>query len=282
MIFSRNVALGPPIRISSWRKVAIGTWRSAGDPSVYGLIEADVGPALRYLDQLALKSGRKLTFSHFVGRALAEVFQRHPEINCVLRFGRIYPRKSVDIFFQVANDSKGQDLSGLTIRHADKKTIPEIAIEMQERVSEIRQSGDPGFKRMKNLMGLIPGILAWPVVNLTGFIMYSLNIWSTLMGMPKDPFGSAMVTNIGSLGLDMAFAPLVPYSRTPILVAVGAISSRPIVRDGQIISADISRLCVTFDHRMIDGMHASHMIKTFKKILENPESELELATVEKS
>ena len=33
--FQRQVPLGPPAKITSWRKVAIGTWRSAGGPSIY-------------------------------------------------------------------------------------------------------------------------------------------------------------------------------------------------------------------------------------------------------
>lgn len=272
-LISRNVSLGRPLKLSAWRKVAIGTWRSAGDPSVYGIVEADVSRVLIYLEKIRHETGLKITFSHFIGRALAQILAEHPSINCVLRFGRLYPRKTVDIFYQVATDSKGNDLSGLTIREADRKSLVEIAQEMQSRVSDIREKGDPGFKRMKGLMGTLPGLIAWPLVNITGFIMYSCNLWSSLLGMPKDPFGSAMITSIGTLGLDMAFAPLVPYSRSPLLIAVGAVQDRAVVSDGKIVIAPISRLCVTFDHRLIDGVHASHMIRTLTKILKDPEKE---------
>jgi pyruvate dehydrogenase E2 component (dihydrolipoamide acetyltransferase) len=274
MLLSRNVALGKPHKLSPWRKVAIGTWRSAGDPSVYGMTEADVGPALAYLEKLRAESETKLTLTHFIGRACAEVFHRHPEINCVLRLGRLYPRRTVDIFFQVATDSRGNDLSGTTIRSADTKSVIEIARELQELVRDVREKGDPGFKRMKSLMNWLPGFVAWPLVNLTGFLMYTCNLWSSLLGMPKDPFGSAMITNIGSLGLDMAYAPLVPYSRTPLLIAVGAVREQAVVRDGQIRVARIAKLCVTFDHRLIDGVHASHMMKTLNSILADPANEL--------
>ncbi|HMN69185.1 MAG TPA: 2-oxo acid dehydrogenase subunit E2 [Bdellovibrionales bacterium] len=276
MLISRNVALGKPRKLTPWRKVAIGTWRSAGDPSVYGMIEADVGPAMAYLEKLKRETDVKLTLTHFFGRACAEVFRRHPEINCVLRLGRLYPRKTVDIFFQVANDRKGNDLSGLTIREADTKSVTAIAREMQGLVSDIREKGDPGFKRMKGLMGLLPGFLAWPIVNLTGFLMYTCNLWSSLLGMPKDPFGSAMVTNIGSLGLDLAYAPLVPYSRTPLLLAIGAVREQPVVRDGKITKALIAKLCVTFDHRLVDGVHASCMVDTLTSILADPAKELRI------
>ena len=274
MLVSRNVGLEPPLKISPWRKVAIGTWRSAGDPSVYGIIDADVTAALAYIDRLAKQTGERITLTHFIGRAIAEVCARHPEINCILRFGRLYPRSQVDIFFHVATESRGADLSGTTVRSADKKSVGEIAREMKDKVHDIRHKGDPGFKRMKGVMRLVPGFLAWPFVNVTGFILYTLNLWSPLMGMPRDPFGSAMVTNIGSLGLQTGLVPLVPYSRIPLLIAVGAVTDQPVIRNGGIEIRPVSRLGVTFDHRLIDGVHAGHMIKTFNRILHDPEKEL--------
>ena len=104
--------------------------------------------------------------------------------------------------------------------------------------------------------------------------MYSLNLWSPVLGLPKDPFGSMMLTNVGALGLDAGFAPLVTYSRVPLLIAVGAVKDTPVVRDGKIEIAPMCRLCATFDHRLIDGMHASHMVRTLQRIFANPEKEL--------
>ncbi len=273
-LFSKNLDLGPPLKISSWRKVAIGTWQTVGDPSVYGTLDLDVGPALVYLEKLKKQTDYKLTLTHLVGKAFARTLELHPEINCILRFGKIYPRKTIDIFFQVANDSSGKDLSGTTIRKANLKSLPEIAKELHERVKSIREKGDPSFKKMKKSMGSIPGLLIHPIINIAGFLMYSLNIWSPLLGSPKDPFGSIMITNIGSLGLDMAFAPLVPYSRVPMLIAVGAVKETVIAKNGKIEVAPMMRLCATFDHRIIDGLHASHMCRTLQKIFNHPEEEL--------
>lgn len=273
---SKHLQLGRPLKISSWRKVAIGTWKTAGDPSVYGFIEMDAEPALAYLEKLKQNTEVKLTFTHFVGKAVAQAIERHPEINCILRFGKLYPRKTVDVFFQVATDFQGADLSGTTVREANKKSIIAIAEEMQNSIHKIRKEGDPSFRRMKNSIGFIPGFLVATVLNLTGFLLYTLNLWSPAFGSPKDPFGSIMITSIGSLGMDMAFAPLVPYSRVPALLAVGMIRDVPVVREGKIEIGKLALLCATIDHRVIDGVHAGQLVKTLKKIFANPEAELEL------
>ncbi len=273
-LFSKNVNLGPPLKISSWRKVAIGTWRTAGDPSVYGILELNATLALAFIEKLRAQTGLRITLSHFVGKVFSKVLAENPGINCILRFGRLYPRKDIDLFFQVASDSKGEDLSGMTIRRADQKSLTEIAQEMEQRVSLIRQKKDETFAKSKKTMAALPGFLSGCVLNFLGFLLYTLNIWTPLVGSPRDPFGSMMITNIGSLGLDMAFAPLVPYSRIPLLIAVGSTYDAPIVRNGKIEITKMMKLCATFDHRLIDGVQASYMVKSIKRIFENPEKEL--------
>jgi pyruvate/2-oxoglutarate dehydrogenase complex dihydrolipoamide acyltransferase (E2) component len=279
----RHVELGAPLRLSPWRKIAIGTWSTVGDPSVYATLEVDAEPALAYLEKInqplkaqpeGAQEQPKATFTHFVGKAMAETIRRHPEINCILRLGRLYPRRSVDLFFQVASDTQGKDLSGATLRQADQKSVQQIAAELGAKAQRIRQQGDPDFKRLKSTMGLIPGFLAETATWLTGFFLYTLNLWSPLLGSPRDPFGSVMITSIGSLDMDMAYAPLVPYSHGPVLIAVGRVRDVPVVKDGTVQVGKRALLCATIDHRVIDGMHASHMVKTLRQIFAQPEVEL--------
>lgn len=270
-LFSKNIQLKPALKLSTWRKIAIGTWRTAGDPSVYAVVETNVEPALRYLEKIRQKTGQKITLTHFTGKALAHTIEKYPDLNCILRFGRLYPRKTIDVFFQVASDKAGKDLSGTVIREANRKSLVQIAQEMQGRIAAVRTKDDPDFKKMKKTMGSFPGFLIGTVLKLAGFFMYGLNLWSPLLGSPKDAFGSVMVTSIGSIGLEMAFAPLVPYSRVSMLMAVGATKETPIIKDGKVEIARVSKICVTFDHRIIDGMLGSLMAQEFQTIFNDPE-----------
>lgn len=277
-LFSRNIHYDGKAKLSAFRKVALGTWSTVGDPSVYAELELNVEPAKEYLAKISNVTGKKLTLTHFVGKACAETIRRHPELNCLLRWGTLYRRSHIDIFFQVASDAKGEDLSGTTVRNIDQKNIVEIAEDMQKKVKRIRDTGDIDYKEMKKTMKKIPPWLSGHLLNFSSWLMYTLNLWSKLLGVPKDPFGSIMITSIGSIGLDRAFVPLVPYARIPCLVAIGALRDGVLVIDGQVMVKPVISLCVTFDHRVIDGMHASHMAKTLKKIFAHPEAELGLPT----
>ncbi len=273
-LLRRNITYRGEAKLSAFRKVALGTWRTVGDPSVYSEIELDVEPALEYLAKIGAVSGKKLTLTQFVGKACAETIRRHPELNCVLRWGKLYRRKDIDIFFQVASDTKGEDLSGTTVRKIDHKNILEVADDMQKKVKRIRDTGDIDYKEMKKTMRSIPAWLSRYILDFSSYFMYTFNLWSPLLGVPKDPFGSIMITSIGSIGLDRAFVPLVPYSRVPCLIAIGAVREAPMAVHGKVVAKKVVSLCVTFDHRVIDGMHASHMAKTLKKIFANPMDEL--------
>jgi pyruvate/2-oxoglutarate dehydrogenase complex dihydrolipoamide acyltransferase (E2) component len=273
-LFSRNINYAGKAKLSAFRKVALGTWNTVGDPSVYAELELNVESAKEYLSKVSSLTGKKLTLTHFVGKACAETIRRHPELNCLLRWGTLYRRSNIDIFFQVASDTKGEDLSGTTVRNIDQKDIVEIADDMQKKVKRIRDTGDIDYKEMKKTMKRTPPWLGGYLLTFSSWLMYTLNLWTKLLGVPKDPFGSIMVTSLGSIGLDRAFVPLVPYARIPCLVAIGALRDGILVIDGQIVVKPVISLCVTFDHRVIDGMHASHMAKTLKKIFAHPEAEL--------
>lgn len=273
-ILETHLELQQPRVASGWRNIAIGTWRSAKDPSVYGVLDLPVTNARKYLDEVHSSTGVRVTITHFLGKAVTESIRRNPQINSVLRFGRLYPRRHITLFFQVATDNEGRDLGGLTIRSAEDKSVADIAAEMNNRVEAVRSSRDQSYTQMKSLMARIPGWLVGPFLDIASIIQYGFNFWSPLFGTPKDPMGSVMITNIGSLGLEFAFAPLVPYSRVPIVITQCAVKDQVIAVGGKIEILPMMRLCVTFDHRLIDGIHAAKLAQTMNAVFHDPWREL--------
>lgn len=270
---TKNIPGLKPVRTSPWRKISLGTWRITGDSSVYGMTEINVAPALNYLDKLAKDHHVKLTLTHYVARALALTFRDHPQINSIVRWGKLYRRSDVDIFLHVAMDTVGEDLSGVVIRNLDQKTLVEVAREMNDRVKDLKLNGDPSFNKIKDTIRFVPSFILRHALDLVGFVLYSLNLWSPALNVARDPFGSAMVTNIGSLGADFAFTPIPYYSRVPFILSIGAVKKAPWVNPetNQLEVAPLCKLGVTFDHRIIDGVHAANMSKSFKRYMENPD-----------
>lgn len=260
-----------------FRKIAFGTWRTVGDPSVYGFLEIEVGKAVKFLENINEKTQAKVTISHMVAKALATVMKDRPEINGMIRLGGIYQRKDIDIFFQVNVPGKGKDsvgeasLAGTVIRKVDQLTLQQIAEDLKTKATRLRDNQDDEFNKSVSLFKIIPWFLSRCALDITSFLIYTLNLNLTLFGLPKDPFGSAMITNVGSLGIEQAWAPLVPYSRVPLLIVIGAIREKPWVEKGEVVVRPVMNIGVTFDHRFMDGVHASIMAKKFKEFFADPE-----------
>jgi pyruvate dehydrogenase E2 component (dihydrolipoamide acetyltransferase) len=79
-----------------------------------------------------------------------------------------------------------------------------------------------------------------------------------------------MVTNVGTFGLAQAHAPLVPFSRTPLVVLVGEVQDKPVAEDGRVVIRPVMTLGVTFDHRFMDGSQGGAMAQLFREYLDDP------------
>jgi len=268
-----NISIHPLESISGFRRLAIGSWQTAYDPSVYGTIEVRMEKALEYIEAFRKRTGKRLTVTHLVAKGLAEALRRCPEANALLRWNRIYLRDSVDISILVVqpNEEKGKtDLAACMIKGADKKSLYELAVEIEEQVGHVRARRDVANEQGKKTMSVVPFFLMNTVLKFVSFLMYTLNLDMRWAGIPLDPFGSATITNVGSLGLDTAYVPLVPYTRVPLFVAPGTIRDVPVVQDGAVIPGKIMRINATFDHRFIDGYHASVLSKAMHAYMEHP------------
>jgi len=260
--------------VSSFRKIAIGTWRTAYDPSVYGTMELRMEKALAYIDAFRARTGRRITVSHLMAKAMGQVLKEVPDANAILRFHRVYLRKRIGVFFQVVmtdEDLGKTDLSGATIYDVEQKSLLQITDEFQAKVDKVRQRKDPALESTRATFKRLPGWLAYYVLQTIAFLTYTLNLNLKWAGLPQDPFGSVMITNVGTLGLDTAYVPLVPYSRVPILLAVGAVKDVPVVEGGEVVPGKLMKVNATFDHRFIDGMHAAVMSRVLRAWFESPE-----------
>ncbi|PIW02175.1 MAG: 2-oxo acid dehydrogenase [Deltaproteobacteria bacterium CG_4_9_14_3_um_filter_63_12] len=268
-----NLKLKQKKNLSSFRRIAIGTWKTVGDPSVYGSLTLKMGKALEYLDRFREVTGKRVTLSHMMAKAVASVLEKMPDANAILRWNRIYLRDDIGVFFQVAmNDPvTGEiDLSGATIHSCNTKNLEQIYDDFAGQVEKVRAGKDKELENTRSTFKKIPFFLLNFVLTLIGFLAYTLNLNLKWAGVPNDAFGSVMVTNIGVLGLEEAYVPLVPYSRVPLLIAMGAVKDDVVIVDGEVKVEKVMKLFATFDHRVLDGTHAAIMAKTLKTCFENP------------
>lgn len=76
------------------------------------------------------------------------------------------------------------------------------------------------------------------------------------------------ITNLGMFGTK-TFNPIINQPNSAIL-GVAATIQTPVVIDGQVVIRPIMAMCLTIDHRLVDGMNGAKFMVDLKKLLENP------------
>lgn len=86
---------------------------------------------------------------------------------------------------------------------------------------------------------------------------------------PEEYTGATFsISNLGMMGIDEFTAVINPPEAA--ILAVGAMTPKAVVRDGEVVVRQIMRVTMSCDHRVIDGATGARFLQTFKKLLENP------------
>lgn len=251
------------------RKLAIASWGRPRDPSIHGRLTVDAAEALACVERLRETTGEHVTLTHLVGRAVAEALVAEPSVNGRIRLGRFVPHDDVTLSFLVQVD-EGAELASARVPGVEDLSVAGIAAEVRERAGRLRDGRDPDWERSRDVVRLLPTWLLSPLLWLVGWLGSSLGVALPALGVRRFPFGSAIVTNVGMLGLDEAYIPPTPFARVPLYVLVGAVRQRPAVVDGEVRPRPQLTITATLDHRFVDGVQAGTLASTFRRVMEDP------------
>ncbi|WP_425077440.1 pyruvate dehydrogenase complex dihydrolipoamide acetyltransferase [Psychroserpens sp. S379A] len=76
------------------------------------------------------------------------------------------------------------------------------------------------------------------------------------------------ISNLGMFGIE-SFTSIINQPNSAIL-SVGAIVSKPVVKNGQVVPGNTMKLTMACDHRTVDGATGAQFLQTLKGYIENP------------
>jgi len=254
---------------TSWRQLAIATYAAPKDSRIYGTFEVDVTQTMQYIGNKK-DSGVRVTITHFVAAALSRaLYEDIPEINCFVRRGHVVARQDADVFLTV--NVGGASMTGLVLRKCQELSATEIG-QIVKTVSEKKRNGEEeqGAFAAKDKIAKLPWPFRRPVFLLIKWWIFDMGFSVPFLKIKPDPFGSIMLTNIGTLGLHTGMVALFPIGKLPAVITMGKIEKKPVVVDNQIVIRDILPLTGTFDHRIVDGYQAGVLTNGVVKRLQEP------------
>ena len=262
-----------------WRVTAAAIYTTPTDSRVYGTLDIDVTDAKRFLDEKR-RAGVKITMTHLATTVLARAVAFDvPEMNCFIRRGRVVGRERIDVTVPVAIGD-GDGVSAIVVQDAHARSVTSIAEEVRTRAVENRAGSESKASQNKYLLNRIPWPLRRPVFRLLKWITVDMGFTIKALGLSADSFGSFVVSDIGSFGLNTGMTSLMPAAKVPAVIVIGKIEDKPVVRNGQIEIRTMLPLTGTFDHRIVDGLQIGKLARGIKRNFRKPEWLDEIPTQE--
>ncbi|MBV9849167.1 MAG: 2-oxo acid dehydrogenase subunit E2 [Armatimonadetes bacterium] len=264
-----HIPLGKKQSLTTYRKVAIASWRHPRDPSTYSWLDLPVAEAEAFLK--AYPADTRPSLTHFIAKIVANCLEEYPDLNHLLRARNLYRRTRTDVFITtLLSTARGKDLSGFVLRDVPGHSLGEVARLSEGALGRLRRGEDAETRSIEAITARMPVWLLRLTMAVEDFAHHTLNVSLRRVGIPDDRFGSVIISNFGALGIDNALVPLSPYCRCPLILGVGRTRPMPVVRDGQVAVAECVTVSFTFDHRYADGVHGGLMLRRFQKIFLHP------------
>ena len=232
---------------------------------VRALLEVDVTEARRLIKQ-SRHSGRKISFTAWLIKAIADCVALHPPIAGVnnAKRNQVLVFEEVDISIAVEKNVNGARVPlPYVIRQADKKPLCEIQDEIEAAKSQnVGSEGDyvlgeeystismKLFVRLPQWLRLI--LMRWLVLNHPQRV--------------KDMIGTVMITTAGMVGHTRGW--IMPFGMHPLCLAFGSLNEQAAVYKGEIQKREILHLTVLIDHDVIDGVPAARFVDDLVKKLQ--------------
>lgn len=253
-----------------WRVTSAAIYTTPTDSRVYGTLDIDVTETKKFIDRKR-EEGVKLTMVHMATTALARsVAFEAPEMNCFIRRGSIVGREHLDVMLTVQVGGE-TGVTPVIIRNAHARKVTDIAAEVREKAARSRAGGEIKAAKNKYVLNRIPWPLRRPIFLFLKWITVDMGIEIKALGLSANSFGSFVVSDIGSFGLNTGMTALMPAAKIPCVVVLGKIEERPVVRNGEVVVRTILPLTGTFDHRVVDGMQIGKLARGVKRYFRKPE-----------
>jgi len=202
--------------------------------------------------------------------AVLKTITLRPELNRFIANKNLYQRNELTAAFtvkKVFSDTGGEALARIYARESD--TLETIHEEIYRQVSLCRsEKKDESTASMDIIQKL-------PFKHLIGFIARFLDRhgWMPRAIIATDPYYcSAVLTNLGSLGLDAGYHHMTNWGTNSLFCAIGLIKQRPCFEnDGSYEMRKSVDLSLIIDERIADGYYYAKSLRLLKTLLESPE-----------
>ena len=239
------------------------------DNEAYMKLAIDIAGTENYIKEYnkAHPDSRIAIFDVVIAAALKLVRLR-PQMNRFIANQTLYQRNNITAAFTVKKEFRDDgDETLARIVAEDDDNLESISRKVREQIALCKAQNDESTEAMNFIMK-IPG------KHIVGAIARFLDKhgWMPKSVIATDPYQcSVVLTNLGSLGLDIGYHHLMNWGTNSIFIIVGTKKNKPHYdANGNVTMRRELDLAFTIDERISDGFYYAKSLKLMKMLVENP------------
>ena len=206
--------------------------------------------------------------------AVLRIITLRPKMNRFIANKNMYQRNEVSASFVVKKQFSDSGAEALAFLHAkNTDTLETVHQEIFRQVTSRRTGGDgedqstDSMDILNKMPRFLSKFLVWIITRL------DKHGWVPNFLIATDPYySSAVLTNLGSIGLHSGYHHLTNWGTNSLFVVIGERKKRPFYDDeGRVTMRDSIDLGLTIDERIADGYYYSKTVRLLRRLLEQPE-----------
>ena len=204
--------------------------------------------------------------------AILKTITLRSKLSVFIKDRKMYKRNEVSASFVVKQEFQDEGNEVLCFIHSKPEwNIDDVHNEMFRQLTKLRDKSyvDESSSFMDKFNRL-PKWISRPLLRLVVWLETKSMIPKALV--ETDPYhASAIMANLGSIGLPEGYHHLTNWGTTSIFLVVGKSGRMPFFENDQVVFKEGVKVGFTIDERIADGYYFSKSIRMFKLFLEKPE-----------
>ena len=200
--------------------------------------------------------------------AILKIIRLRPQLNRFITNQTLYQRNNLTAAFTVKKDFRDDgDETLARIVASDSDNLESLSSQIRQQIAACKTQNDQSTEAMNFIMKI-------PCKHLISKIAIFLDKhgWMPQAAIATDPYQcSVVLTNLGSIGMDIGYHHLMNWGTNSIFVVMGTKKVRPhFDQIGKVTMVKELDLSFTIDERISDGYYYGRSMKMLKQLIENP------------
>lgn len=221
--------------------------------TIHLVTDVDITKPRQLINTYLEKTEERLSLTGYVVSCLARTMVEFPHFNSFRKGKKLLILDDLTINVLFEREIDGENVpEAVGIQETNKKTFRQIN-------DELRSVQKMAVRHLGSGSGV-----AWVRFIPHFLLKMFVQLASKNIAMQKR-YGVVGVTAVGMFGAGSMW--LIPLSSATVTIAIGSISKRPVIIDGDLQEHEFLCLTVSFDHDIVDGAPAARFTRRFSEIL---------------